>query len=62
MKGESFTFITRSGEDIWKTMGIVEVMQKTGIVSSKMIVYPIISNSEQHISTKDPEDLEICTI
>ena len=29
MKGESFTFITRSGEDIWKTMGIVEVMQKT---------------------------------
>ena len=30
MKGESFTFITRSGEDIWKTMGIVEVMQKTG--------------------------------
>ena len=30
MKGESFTFITRSGEDTWKTMGIVEVMQKTG--------------------------------
>merc|ERR1719334_2056844 len=30
MKGESFTFITRSGEDIWKTMGIVEVMQRTG--------------------------------
>jgi len=29
MKGESFTFITRSGEDTWKTMGIVEVMQKT---------------------------------
>ena len=30
MKGESFTFITRSGEDTWKTMGIVEVMQRTG--------------------------------
>ena len=30
LKGESFTFITRSGEDTWKTMGIVEVMQKTG--------------------------------
>ena len=44
MKGESFTFITRSGEDIWKTMGIVEVMQKTGIVSSKIISYPILSN------------------
>jgi len=29
MKVESFTFITRSREDIWKTMGIVEVMQKT---------------------------------
>ena len=28
LKGEFFTFITRSGEDIWKTMGIVEVMQK----------------------------------
>ena len=40
MKGESFTFITRSGEDIWKTMGIVEVMQKTGIVSSTIMVYP----------------------
>ena len=30
MKGESLTFITRSGEDIWKTMGIVEVMQRSG--------------------------------
>ena len=29
-KGESFTFITRSGEDMWKTMGIVEVMEKAG--------------------------------
>ncbi|XP_023327110.1 DNA topoisomerase 3-beta [Eurytemora carolleeae] len=28
-KGESFTFLTRSGEDVWKAMGIVEVMQKT---------------------------------
>ena len=44
MKGESFTFITRSGEDIWKTMGIVEVMQKTGIITSKLIVNPIQSN------------------
>ena len=32
MKGESFTFITRSGEDIWKTMGIVEVMFTSGTV------------------------------
>ena len=30
LKGKSFTFITRLREDIWKTMGIVEVMQKTG--------------------------------
>ena len=30
MKGESFNFITWSGEDIWKTMGIVEVMQRSG--------------------------------
>ena len=29
MKGESFTFIIRSGEDTWKTMGIVEKKQKT---------------------------------
>jgi hypothetical protein len=29
MKGESFTFLTSSGEDVWKAMGIVEVMQKT---------------------------------
>ena len=29
-KGESFTFITRSGEDMWKTMGIVEVMERAG--------------------------------
>ena len=31
-KGESFTFITRSGEDMWKTMGIVEVMERAGQV------------------------------
>ena len=30
MKGESFTFLTRSGEDVWKAMGIVEVMGRTG--------------------------------
>ena len=29
-KGESFTFITRSGEDMWKTMGIVEIMERAG--------------------------------
>jgi superfamily II DNA/RNA helicase len=29
LNGENFTFITRSGEDTWKTIGIVEVMQKT---------------------------------
>ena len=29
MKGESFTFLTSSGEDVWKAMGIVEVMEKT---------------------------------
>ena len=38
MKGESFTFITRSGEDIWKTMGIVEVMQRTGEKISQYIL------------------------
>ena len=29
LKGESFTFITRSGNDIWKTMWVMELMQKT---------------------------------
>jgi superfamily II DNA/RNA helicase len=32
LKGESFTFLTSSGEDVWKAMGIVEVMQKTNQV------------------------------
>ena len=32
MQGESFTFITRAGEDVYKTMGIVELMQKTNQV------------------------------
>ena len=27
--GESFTFITHSGEDVYKTIGIVELMHKT---------------------------------
>ena len=30
MPGESFTFLTRSNDDIWKAIGIVEVMAKTG--------------------------------
>jgi len=30
MSGESFTFVTHSNEDIWKTMGIVEIMEKNG--------------------------------
>ncbi|XP_002155556.4 uncharacterized protein LOC100215195 [Hydra vulgaris] len=30
MSGESFTFLTRSNDDIWKAIGIVEVMAKTG--------------------------------
>ena len=29
-KGESITFLTRSSEDTWKAIGILEVMQKTG--------------------------------
>ena len=37
MKVESFTFITRSREDIWKTMGIVEVIQKTNHISTCLL-------------------------
>ena len=29
-KGESITFLTRSSEDTWKAIGILEVMAKTG--------------------------------
>jgi len=42
MKGESFTFLTSSGEDVWKAMGIVEVMQKTNQpVSPQVQVKPL---------------------
>lgn len=30
MSGESFTFLTHSNEDVWKVMGIVEIMEKNG--------------------------------
>eukprot|EP00111_Clytia_hemisphaerica_P010804 TCONS_00031598-protein len=30
MAGDSFTFMTHSNEDIWKVMGIVEIMEKNG--------------------------------
>merc|ERR1719401_1866542 len=29
-KGRSVTFLTRSGEDAWKALGIAEVMEKAG--------------------------------
>ena len=28
--GEAFTFLTRSGEDVWKAAGIIEIMNKAG--------------------------------
>ena len=30
MAGESFTFVTHSNDDVWKVMGIVEIMEKNG--------------------------------
>ena len=30
MVGESYTFLTHSNEDVWKAMGIVEIMEKNG--------------------------------
>ena len=30
MSGESFTFLTHSNEDVWKAVGIVEIMEKNG--------------------------------
>ena len=47
MQGESFTFITRAGEDVYKTMGIVELMQKTNQVwpPPKFFLFPLTEKS-----------------
>jgi hypothetical protein len=60
MKGESFTFLTSSGEDVWKAMGIVEVMQKTNQpVPPQVQVKPLFPDVWKRMSSRRPTSLSL---
>ena len=54
-KGESFTFVTRSGGDVWKVMGVVEVMEKAGQVVPPNIQQLV----EQQLSRQQVQEIFI---
>ena len=58
MSGESYTFLTHSNEDVWKAMGIVEIMEKNGQKAPPEVQEMIDRLKQRQQQNKDRRDAE----